>query len=64
MHSKIDIFKECNRKEFSDKLLSITDKLKAYQKYINKEPPINKVYENEWVKDTENVKVEAQKKEE
>ena len=44
--------------------MSITDKLKAYQKYINKEPPINKVYENEKVKDIENVKVEVQKKEE
>jgi hypothetical protein len=47
VQSKIDIFKENNRKEFSDKLLCITEKLKAYQKYINKEPPKNKVYENE-----------------
>jgi hypothetical protein len=35
VQSKIDIFKENNRKEFSDKLLCITEKLKAYQKYIS-----------------------------
>jgi hypothetical protein len=49
VQSKIEVFKESNRRKFSDKLLCISEKLNAYQKYINKEPPKNKIYENEEV---------------
>lgn len=53
MQSKIDVYKENNRKEFTDKLLCISEKLNAYQKFINKEPPKNKVYENEEIRNND-----------